>query len=204
MKQPKVVLGFLFPPRQDPSEAVHPTVGPFDHPAAGLETRLALDRPAPGHRGAGRGRCSRTPSPSPAPGRRCRLCPGTVLRLLPCGLGTADRHALDRRPDQLEVVSIGAGDRQPIGHAAPSVSTLRLTPRLARSVGLGPLFFPPQGGLGHRPIHGLPTPVDPFASVVFHQAHLPQLQKYAGLVHSWNHRWAEELEQMPVAFKAFH
>jgi hypothetical protein len=23
-------------------------------------------------------------------------------------------------------------------------------------------------------------------------------------VHFWNHRWAAELEQMPVAFKAFH
>ena len=29
-------------------------------------------------------------------------------------------------------------------------------------------------------------------------------RKTPALVHSWNHRCAEELEQMPVAFKAFH
>jgi len=29
-------------------------------------------------------------------------------------------------------------------------------------------------------------------------------RKTPARVHSWNHRCAEELEQMPVAFKAFH
>jgi hypothetical protein len=48
-------------------------------------------------------------------------------------------------------------------------------------VGLGPLFFPTQGGLGHRRIQGLPPPAQFLAAVVFQQAHLPQFQKHAGL-----------------------
>src|SRR2546423_14784431 len=35
----------------------------------------------------------------------------------------------------------------PIGTPCPSVSTLRLTPLLPRSVGLGPVFSPPKGAL---------------------------------------------------------
>src|SRR5512143_3504083 len=69
----------------------------------------------------------------------------------------------------------------PIGMPWASVRRLRLTPRLARSVGLGPLFFPTQRGLGHGAIQGLPTPANLSALVIFDQAHLPQFQKDAGL-----------------------
>jgi len=55
-----------------------------------------------------------------------------------------------------------------------STSRLRLTPFLARSVGFFPVFFPPEGRLGHAPVHGQPGPVDPLPVVVGQQARLPQ------------------------------
>jgi len=63
----------------------------------------------------------------------------------------------------------------------PSTSRLRLTPRLARSVGFLPVFFPPEGRLGHAPVHAQPGPVDRLQAVVLQQAHPPHLQKDAGL-----------------------
>ena len=47
-------------------------------------------------------------------------------------------------------------------------------PVLARSVGLGPVFFPGQGRLGHRPVHRLPAPLDPVLLVVLHEPLLPK------------------------------
>lgn len=52
-------------------------------------------------------------------------------------------------------------------------------PLLARSVGSGPVFFPRQGCLGHRPIHREPTPVDAVEGVVLRQPGLPEAQKEA-------------------------
>ena len=69
----------------------------------------------------------------------------------------------------------------PIGTPCPSVSRLRLTPLLPRSVGLRPVFFPAQRRLGHRPIHAQPVPVDAVQVVKLLHARLPQLQKDAGL-----------------------
>ena len=51
---------------------------------------------------------------------------------------------------------------------------LRFVPLLARSVGLGPVFFPRQGRLRHRPIHRLPAPLDPLLLVILQQALLPE------------------------------
>lgn len=44
MKERKVVLGFLLPPDENPPEAIHPTVGSFDDPAADLVTDPTFDR----------------------------------------------------------------------------------------------------------------------------------------------------------------
>jgi len=60
-----------------------------------------------------------------------------------------------------------------------STSRLRLTPFLARSVGFLPVFFPPEGCLGHAPVHAQPGPVDPLQAVVFEQAGLPHLEEDA-------------------------
>ena len=49
----------------------------------------------------------------------------------------------------------------PTGTPDASVTTLRLTPRLPRSVGLGPLFFPHAGqwGFRHAAINTQVTPI---------------------------------------------
>jgi hypothetical protein len=62
-----------------------------------------------------------------------------------------------------------------------STSRLRLTPFLARSVGFLPVFFPPEGCLGHAPVHAQPLPVDAHEAVVFDQPGLPQRQEDAFL-----------------------
>ncbi len=56
-----------------------------------------------------------------------------------------------------------------------SVSRLRLVPFLARSVGLGPLFFSPEGRFGHRSVHRQPTPVKAHELVVDEQPATPEL-----------------------------
>jgi len=61
-----------------------------------------------------------------------------------------------------------------------STSRLRLAPLLARSVGFLPVFFPPEGCLGHAPVHAQPGPIDAFQAIVFQQACLPDLKKDAG------------------------
>lgn len=67
------------------------------------------------------------------------------------------------------------------GMPCRSVSRLRLTPPLPRSVGLGPIFFPGQRGFGHRAIQCQPIPVDPFQIIVFQQAEPPEIGKYPGI-----------------------
>jgi hypothetical protein len=63
----------------------------------------------------------------------------------------------------------------------PSTSRLRLTPRLARSVGFLPVFFPPEGRLGQAPVQAQPGPVDLLQVVVLVKAPLPHGEEDAGL-----------------------
>lgn len=44
MKQAQIILRFLFPTNQDSTETVHPTVGAFNYPTTGFESRFPLDR----------------------------------------------------------------------------------------------------------------------------------------------------------------
>src|SRR5438270_13378491 len=69
----------------------------------------------------------------------------------------------------------------PTGMPRPSTSWLRLTPRLARSVGFLPVFFPPEGRLGHAPVQAQERPVDPPGTVVVEQPGLPPLEEHPGL-----------------------
>ena len=61
----------------------------------------------------------------------------------------------------------------PIGTPEPSVKTDRLVPDLARSVGFFPVFFSPQGRLGHAPIQALPLPVDAAELLIIEQPATP-------------------------------
>jgi hypothetical protein len=62
----------------------------------------------------------------------------------------------------------------------PSTSKLRFTPRLARSVGFLPVFFPPEGCFGHAPIHTQPRPINALQAIVFQQAGFPQFPENPG------------------------
>ena len=70
---------------------------------------------------------------------------------------------------------------RPMGTPLASVRSERLVPLLLRSTGLGPVFFPRQGSLGHRAIHCQPTPVDAVERIILGQPGLPEAQKKAVL-----------------------
>jgi len=67
------------------------------------------------------------------------------------------------------------------GTPLASVSKLRLVPPLALSVGLGPVFFPPEGRLGHRAVHRKPAPVHAHELVVVGQRRHPRTLEHARL-----------------------
>src|SRR5262245_62474322 len=69
----------------------------------------------------------------------------------------------------------------PTGMPSACTSRLRLAPFLARSVGSFPVFFPPEGRLGHAPVHAQPGPVQALQVVVGHQAGFPHVLEDAGL-----------------------
>jgi hypothetical protein len=56
-----------------------------------------------------------------------------------------------------------------------SVSRLRLVPFLARSVGLGPVFFSPERRLRYRSVHRQPVPVEAHELVVDEQPTTPEI-----------------------------
>src|SRR3954469_12193452 len=62
----------------------------------------------------------------------------------------------------------------PMGMPCPSVNRLRLVPLLARSVGLGPVFFPAERRFGHCAVHGLPLPIEADPLVKFAHAGPPE------------------------------
>src|SRR5438270_3942555 len=66
---------------------------------------------------------------------------------------------------------------RPMGTPCPSVSRLRFTPLLPRSVGLGPVFFPAQGGFGHRPIHREPFPINALEFLKLRESGLPEVEE---------------------------
>ena len=69
-----------------------------------------------------------------------------------------------------------------MGTPPPSVSTRRFVPGFARSVGIGPLFFPSKRRLRHHSIPGTETPVNAFEFVVPFQALLPELFEYSSAI----------------------
>src|SRR5947207_2095589 len=70
---------------------------------------------------------------------------------------------------------------RPIGTPCPSVSKLRFTPLLPRSVGLEPVFFPAQRRFGHRPVHREPLPVNSMEFIKLLNSGLPEFEEDARL-----------------------
>src|ERR1700677_766039 len=67
------------------------------------------------------------------------------------------------------------------GTPLASVSRLRLVPPLALSVGLGPVFFPPERRLRHRAVHREPAPVHAHELVVVGQRGDPRSLEHTDL-----------------------
>src|ERR671927_297061 len=104
---------------------------------------------------------------------------------IPCGsssLGSGRSTGMPRSVSSTIFMSFrfAPSTARPRGIPLASTSRLRLTPRLARSVGFLPVFFPPEGCLGHAPVHAQPTPIDALETVIFEQAGLPHLQEDSG------------------------
>src|SRR5919202_4220831 len=105
---------------------------------------------------------------------------------MPCG---ASSVASGRSATRLSMVArtsfmscrLAPSTARPIGTPCPSVSTLRLTPLLPRSVGFGPVFFPPERCLRHRSIHAQPTPVNALQFIELLDACEPELLENTGL-----------------------
>lgn len=81
----------------------------------------------------------------------------------------------------------------PTGTPRPSVSRLRLVPRLPRSVGFGPV------GFSANQFQSMPFRVSYSVSPRSHR-----VRTTPAAVHSRKRRCAEDEEQIPVAFSAFH
>src|SRR5947199_5060505 len=79
----------------------------------------------------------------------------------------------------LKSLRLAPATHKPTGTPLASTRSERLVPLLARSVGLGPVFFPCQGRFGHCPIHREPSPVDAVEGVVLGQTLMPEAQKEA-------------------------
>src|ERR1039457_692245 len=70
---------------------------------------------------------------------------------------------------------------RPTGTPAPSVRRLRLVPSLPRSVGLGPVLFPPARSLGHAAVQSKPVPLYPFGVVVSQETLAPEFVEDPGI-----------------------
>src|SRR3990172_602260 len=146
MKQREIVLGFLLPADDDPPEAVHPTVGSFDYPTADLVTRLAFDFLPLGAPRRDVGRIAEFPHHLLHWVADIGFVQVQVLWLLAGGFGTANRHAFQRRPHQLTVVSMGAGDGKADGQAVSLGQQTAFDPAFGPVGGIGAAFFPhPRG-----------------------------------------------------------
>src|SRR3954452_20037364 len=69
----------------------------------------------------------------------------------------------------------------PRGTPRASVSSERLTPRLPRSVGLQPVFFPTQRRLAHRSVQRQPCPLNAVQRVIGQQPCAPERCEHARL-----------------------
>src|SRR5687767_4379570 len=101
---------------------------------------------------------------------------------MPCGCAAVGGGRVATKLSSVDRTSfmscrLAPSSTRPMGMPWPSVNRLRLTPPLARSVGLGPVFFPPEGRLGHRAVHAQPVPVNALQLVKPCHSRLPEVQE---------------------------
>ena len=157
MKKGYVVGGGLVPADQNAPEAVQPTVRAFHHPAPGFVASLLFD-------GLG------LFTPAADVGGEAELLQGPAYLVKVVALVQAQTLGMlwaGRDTGRLSTVAgtsfiswrLAPSTASPTGMPWVSVNRLRLTPLLPRSVGLGLVFSPAQGGFGQGPVHTQPTPV---------------------------------------------
>jgi len=142
MKQPEIIRGLLFPPREDAAEAVHPTVCPFHHPPASLEASLPLDRLGFFASGLDVGGISKLLHQV---AYRIVIVPfvqANALRMLPCRPRTANRDALEGGFHQLAVVPVRAVNCQTDRYAGGFRQDTSLDAVFGPIRGIGADFFP--------------------------------------------------------------
>jgi len=181
----------IFSLRINIAEPVHPTAGAFHHPPMGLEPFPTLDGPRLFTAGANARRATQLQrqvpdvveiavllqaQPLPAPRPRFRPLHGRVLAR------AASAGFLSCR--------LAPSTAMPMGIPVPSRGKLRLTPPLAPSVGFGPVFFPAQRRLRHRPIPR--PPLEPLQFVIFLEPQRPRLAEHAFLTPLLNRCWSPE------------
>src|SRR6266550_8953070 len=98
----------------------------------------------------------------------------------PCGsssVGWGRSTGIDCSVSSTNFISVrlAPATARPIGTPRPSVWSDRLVPLLARSVGLGPVLFPPERGFGQHPVQRLPVPLDAHLRIIRLQARDPEL-----------------------------
>lgn len=151
MEHGEVGVGAFLPASEDAAEAVEPGVGAFDHPTAGTEASLALDRLRLFSASADVGGEGELRDELVYLGVVVALIQAQPLRLLRGRLGPRDRDALERRAGELEIVQVRARRRDPERDALTLGEEAPFRPFLALSVGFGPVSSPPSGALPSAP-----------------------------------------------------
>ena len=151
MEHGEVGVGAFLPASEDAAEAVEPGVGSFDHPTAGTEAGLALDRLRLLAAAADVGGEGELGGELVHLGVVVALVQAQPLRLLRRRAGPRDRDRLERRAGELEVVQVRARRRDPERDALTLGEEAAFRPFLALSVGLGPVSSPPSGALPSAP-----------------------------------------------------
>src|SRR5665811_820482 len=108
------------------------------------------------------------------------------------------------RDAQLVVIAVGAVVSQADRHPGSLGHDRAFRPFLALSVGLGPVFPWPSGALVMAPSTERKLQSMPTCSSYSKSPSRQNSWNTFARSHSWKRRWAEELEQMPVTFRAFH
>ena len=142
MKHGDVRIGSLLPSNQYPPKAIHPTVRPLHDPATGLVPRPFLDRLGLFSTGTNVRREPKLVDQLSGLGVVVPFVHGHVLGIGFGRLRTLDRDALNRGLDQLEVVPIGAVDREAERDTCPIRKQASLRPALRSIRWIGAGFFP--------------------------------------------------------------
>jgi len=112
MKQSQIIFRFLFPPRQDAAETVHPAMRPLHNPTTSFEASFMFDRLGFFTSGSNVGYITKLFHQISYLTRIVSLIQRHTLRLLLCRFRTLYRNTLNRYLNHLAVMPIRSVNRQ--------------------------------------------------------------------------------------------